>query len=314
MANPTQNDVARKAGVSRGLVSLALAGSTRVSKDTVARIIAAAEELGYVRDLGAASLAAGASPLIGVLLAELRNPFQDDVSEAIQAHAAANDLLALLATGGHHREREHLIMQRFLELRVSGVVIISPAIGRETLREYAKRVPLATIGVRGVGGLVDSVHMDENAAGVLVAQHAAALGKPTLVHLAFSLRGGQDATVAPRRKAVEAGARAAGLEFTVARTLPEALKLAETGTVAISTHHDLVALELLEALRAKGLEDTPVIGYDDTDLAKHFNLTSVSQRSQTLGRRAMELLQARIADPARPGEDVSVEPTISVRA
>jgi DNA-binding LacI/PurR family transcriptional regulator len=49
-------------------------------------------------------------------------------------------------------------------------------------------------------------------------------------------------------------------------------------------------------------------------LAAHFNLTSVSQQSRTLGRRAMELLQHRIAEPALPGQDVSIQPTLSIRA
>ncbi|MDR1237952.1 MAG: LacI family transcriptional regulator, partial [Propionibacteriaceae bacterium] len=221
MSNPTQLDVARLAGVSRGLVSLALSGSRRVSKETTAKILAAAEELGYVRDIGAASLAAGSSPLVGVLFSELHNTFMEDVTEAIQARASASSLLALLTTGGHHREREQLIMQRFRELRVAGVIMLSPAVSRKTLREYAEHVPLVTITLAQLGGLVDSVHVDEQAAGTLVANRVTELGVPKLIHLAVSTFGGQDQTVIARRKAVERAAKVAGLEFATVGSVPE---------------------------------------------------------------------------------------------
>ena len=78
MRNPTQADVARMAGVSRGLVSLALAGRPGVSSATRRRIQDAADRLGYSRDLSAASLATGSSPVLGIILPNLRNPFFRD--------------------------------------------------------------------------------------------------------------------------------------------------------------------------------------------------------------------------------------------
>lgn len=71
MRNPTQTDVARMAGVSRGLVSLALAGRPGVSSATRRRIQDAADRLGYSRDLSAASLATGSSPVLGIILPQL---------------------------------------------------------------------------------------------------------------------------------------------------------------------------------------------------------------------------------------------------
>lgn len=79
MRNPTQTDVARMAGVSRGLVSLALAGRPGVSSATRRRLQDAADRLGYSRDLSAASLATGSSPVLGIILPNLRNPFFETV-------------------------------------------------------------------------------------------------------------------------------------------------------------------------------------------------------------------------------------------
>ena len=67
-STPTQADIAREAGVSRGLVSLALSGSSTVAEGTRQRIIEIAERLGYTRNLGAAMLAARTSPIVGIVL------------------------------------------------------------------------------------------------------------------------------------------------------------------------------------------------------------------------------------------------------
>jgi DNA-binding LacI/PurR family transcriptional regulator len=88
---------------------------------------------------------------------------------------------------------------------------------------------------------------------------------------------------------------------------------------AISTHHDMIAIELIAALRQAGLapgRDVPIIGYDDTSLAAlpDFDLTSVNQQAEMLGSMAMDLLQGRITNPDRPGTDVAVTPTLTIRS
>jgi DNA-binding LacI/PurR family transcriptional regulator len=70
-ANPTLLDVARRAGVSRSSVSYALTRPERVSAELRARVLAAAEELGYAGpNAAAASLRRGTAGAIGVLFTE----------------------------------------------------------------------------------------------------------------------------------------------------------------------------------------------------------------------------------------------------
>ena len=71
----TQDDVARVAGVSRSLVSLALNGSPKVAAETRRRIAEAATTLGYRVNAAAASLARQRSRTIGLVLPNLRNAF-----------------------------------------------------------------------------------------------------------------------------------------------------------------------------------------------------------------------------------------------
>ena len=110
-ADPTQRDVARAAGVSRGLVSLALSGSSLVADDTRERIVQVAHELGYTRNLGAASLASKRSPVVGVVLPDLRNPFFESVVDNLQHEADGLGLLPLVATSADDRSRETTVLQ-----------------------------------------------------------------------------------------------------------------------------------------------------------------------------------------------------------
>ena len=84
----TQSDVARAAGVSRSLVSLALSGSPKVVADTRRRIREAAASPGYRVNVSASSLARRSSTIIGLVLPNLRNAFFEQVSRSLDDAAA----------------------------------------------------------------------------------------------------------------------------------------------------------------------------------------------------------------------------------
>ena len=73
-SRPTIHDVASRAGMSKSLVFLALSGSPEVSDGSRARILKAAEELGYRPNAAARSLVVRRSRTIGVLVLALHDP------------------------------------------------------------------------------------------------------------------------------------------------------------------------------------------------------------------------------------------------
>jgi DNA-binding LacI/PurR family transcriptional regulator len=85
----TQSDVALRAGVSRALVSLVFRDATNVSDQSRARVLLAAEELGYRPNMLARSLASKKVRTIGVLLNDITNPFF--VSMYVELSDAAQD-------------------------------------------------------------------------------------------------------------------------------------------------------------------------------------------------------------------------------
>ena len=85
----TQSDVAKAAGVSRGLVSQALSGGGRMSPSTRAHVLETAEKLGYYPHSAASELAGGHSKRLVLILPYLTNPYFDELSSHLRVAASA---------------------------------------------------------------------------------------------------------------------------------------------------------------------------------------------------------------------------------
>lgn len=79
----TIQDVARLAGVSRTVVSRALSSDGSISPDTRARVLRAAEELGYQVNFLTQGLNCQRSYLIGVIVSRISDPFRSALFDAL---------------------------------------------------------------------------------------------------------------------------------------------------------------------------------------------------------------------------------------
>ena len=129
----TQSDVARAAGVSRSLVSLALSGSPRVAADTRRRIREAAASLGYRVNVSASSLARKRSSIIGLVLPNLRNAFFEQIAACLGRAAARRGLTLFVTVGSDQPEVLHRAIESLLGVRVAGIILVSPWLPREDL-------------------------------------------------------------------------------------------------------------------------------------------------------------------------------------
>src|SRR5688500_18483271 len=81
---PTMLDVAATAGVSVATVSAFVNSTARVSHETRGRIEQAIQSIGYKRNAIARSLKMGTTKTIGLVIADITNPFFTDVTSVIQ--------------------------------------------------------------------------------------------------------------------------------------------------------------------------------------------------------------------------------------
>ncbi|GAA4674058.1 substrate-binding domain-containing protein [Streptomyces chumphonensis] len=301
---PTILDVARVAGVSKSLVSLALRGGPGVSESARARITAAADQLGYRSNALARGLVQGRTMLLGVLLTDLANPYHTDVVAGVEEAAAEAGFGVLLAHGRRDAERLATQLGTLVELNVDGVVAISSWVDGDALRAAARRTPVVVVGrPEHPPEGVDTVANDDAAGAGQAVAHLLDLGHREIVFVTTSRRPAAQG----RRRGYETAVRGAGLTPRVLavehadQLHAHAAPLVASGATALLANNDLTAVALLDAAHDLGVPvpgRLSVVGYDNSTVAALVRprLTSVDQPRPELGRTAVRLLLERAVD------------------
>ncbi|WP_433695223.1 LacI family DNA-binding transcriptional regulator [Paraburkholderia phenoliruptrix] len=169
----TITDVAREAGTGKTSISRYLNGEMSVlSAELRARIEAAIERLDYQPNQMARGLKRGRNRLIGMLLADLTNPYTVEVLQGVEAACHALGLMPLICHAANEVEMERRYLQLLTTYRVEGVIVNALGVREETLRPVGGGGIPAVLVDRSVDGLVaDIVGLDNRAAAELGTRH-----------------------------------------------------------------------------------------------------------------------------------------------
>lgn len=169
----TITDVAREAGTGKTSISRYLNGEMSVlSPELRARIEAAIERLDYQPNQMARGLKRGRNRLIGMLLADLTNPYSVEVLQGVEAACHALGLMPLICHAANEVEMERRYLQLLTTYRVEGVIVNALGVREETLRPVGGGGIPAVLVDRSVEGLVaDMVGLDNRAAAELGTRH-----------------------------------------------------------------------------------------------------------------------------------------------
>src|SRR4249919_2127071 len=152
--------VAARAGVAVGTVSNVLNQPDVVAAATRQRVLAAIDELGYVRNESARTLRSGKSRTIALVVLDAANPLFADI--AIGVEAVVNELGSMLVvcdTAGDVR-RERRFLAQLEEQRVQGILITPGGDDNQALLRLSQRgTPVV---------LVDSGNLRHKSCGVSV--------------------------------------------------------------------------------------------------------------------------------------------------
>ena len=203
---PTQEDVAKKAKVSRALVSLVMRDAPNVSEQRRRRVLRAAEELGYRPNAYARSLASKRLHTIGVLINDVTNPYFGGVYSSLATAAEAAGFDLLVAPGTRSAAKESALVRTLLEHRVAGLALLSPLMSTAELRGLTASWPTVLIGREASIAGVDVVTTDEHqAARAACWSTSPALGHRDIVHITG---GGEPLGPGPRQGLPRGHARA----------------------------------------------------------------------------------------------------------
>ena len=119
----TLHDVARATGVSVNTVSRATTGKSDISARTRARVLEAANRLGYRPNLMARSLVQGRTRSIGLLVTDCTHPFYATLIRAVEEVAFNTGYSLLLSTSSDSQDREATALHLLAERRVDGLLL-----------------------------------------------------------------------------------------------------------------------------------------------------------------------------------------------
>ncbi len=315
-------DVAAYAGVSIATASRALSGANGVSDTVAEHVRQVAQELGYIANVHARSLASGASSGVGLIVHEIGDPYFAEIASGVLEVAAEHGRMVQIGHTGRDPLNEVAQLRALIASRV-GVIIIAGSGFVDTEVQAQLKVHLqafeasagrvAVIGRHQLLG-VDSVLPANTAGGRAIAEHLLQLG-----HRRIAVASGsrQLTTVADRLAGVEAALSAYGVKREAVPVVEAAFTL-EGGqdaarrildqhpdVTAIMAFNDDMAVGVLSVLRERGIgvpDQISVTGFDDVTVSRYLSpsLTTVRLPMKQMGQLALELaLKPRSARPRR---------------
>lgn len=319
----TAEDVARRAGVSRAVVSRALSSNGSISPATREKVLRAAQELGYQVNFLAQGLNRQRSQLIGVIVARIGDPFRSSLLEGLLHEIQRRGYQALVSeiTG-----EDDLVntLRRFTQFRVSGVIVTSGKPPEAIVNEcVSQQIPVVGINRHPDIPLVDFICSDNQRGALLAAEqlwrsgcrrfgwlnHQASTWAGRMRGEAF-VQALQQLGIDTAQQVTVLAAAAEGYEggLTTAQgyegELPEGIFCANAQ----------LACGFLDGMRQRGKSapcDFHLIGFDNTPQSGQlsYQLTTLHQDVAEIARRALTRLLARAQNPLQPSqvEWVSVE-------
>jgi LacI family transcriptional regulator len=305
-----------------------------VSEETKAKIAAAVSELRYQPNRVAQGLSLRRSHTIGLVVANIANPFYAELIRGAEDVAASCGYTVLLASTDGEPKRESGIVSAMRQRQVDGIAFASVRLADREVTKLARdgvRVVLASRHLPGAE--VDMVLIDSYRGARLAVEHLTAHGHRRIAYVGGPqsiaqfqdrLRGWRDALAdAALPTPAEICISMDKLDLDAGTGAARQLLALPDPPTAIFAATDNLAFGVLRACDQLGCavpDQLALIGFDNVPFGEIalVPLTSVDGAGHTIGQRAMRLLIERIEKEKQPGARadrvrVIIEPTLCVR-
>lgn len=310
----TSAQVAALAGVSQSAVSRVFTPGASASKETIAKVRAAAEKLGYRPNALARGLITGRTRMIGLIVAYLDNQFYPVALELLSRALQERGYHILVFMAENSTEKVAQVMGELLDYQVDGIITASVAMSNDlTSRCAAAGIPVVMFN-RGQDDVrLSEVTSDNVAGGRRVAEFLLAGGHRRIAHV-MGWQG--SSTGRDRARGFAEAMQAAGvapfamIDGMYARETAAEVARGLFGGAdrpdAIFVGNDHMAFAVMDALRFElGLSvpgDVSIVGYDDVPLAAWpaYNLTTIRQPVRRMVEATVDALIAQIEGDGEP--------------
>ncbi len=325
-------DVAQHIGVSAALVSYVLNGKekeARVGADMAKRIKKAAAELNYQPNLIAKSLKMGKTKTIGLIVADISNPFFSTIARIIEDEAKKHGYVVIFGSSDERADKQLDLIDVF-STRLVDAFIIAPAAGTEQqIENIIKRgVPVVLMDRFFPELKVDCVHINNLNASYKAVKQLIKNGRRKIGMLAYDTA---QSHMQDRKQGYKAALKEKNIRFKkewlieasyqhiekdVAAKLKSLLKPLQVDALFFATNSLAVAgLKEINKLGIKVPDDLAIISFDQSEAFDFFYspVTYVSQSLTDIGNETVRLILNRLNNKSKKNFDVIVEAKLIVR-
>lgn len=321
-------DVAKAAGVSVATVSKVLNGYTTVNQQTKEKVLRIVKETRFTPNSAARALVGRRSMTIGMFLTTgLAHPFFAHILSGMEQSlkTMGYDLIYLTQI---HWAKEYSFVRHCQSRNVEGVIVFGFQEDDADFSELiASGIPTVFIDLDVKGERTGFISSDNETSLIEAMRYLAGLNHR---RIAFLSAIESSYVTRQRMRGYKNGLAEAGIafdpEYVVASDFTKEggyvamrrILALPTPPSAVICSSDVGAIGAMEAIREAGLsvpEDISVIGFDDIELAVHMQppLTTIRQDTNTIGRQAIELLDAMITDERKQPPEAIVPTELIVR-
>lgn len=325
----TIRDVARASGVSYATVSRVLTGYEFVKETTRNRVMEAAEQLGYVANLSARSLAGGRSRIIGLIVPNLDNGYVGAITQGIDRELARANYDLMLYTSHRQPGKESFYVGTLANGLTDGLLLVAPLVPAtylEALRE--QNFPYVLIDQADVSENSNVVEATNWQGAYEATRYLNQLGHTRIAFITGSLavrsavdrlRGYKaalaDCNIPVTDALIIEGDYQQQTGYEVTKSL---LQNVDPPPTAIFASNDLSAFGAMDAAREHGYripDDISIIGFDDVPQASFVypKLTTVRQPLEQMGHVAVKMLLEHIEDQSNTPQRVALATQLVIR-
>jgi Transcriptional regulators len=322
-------DIAKHLNVSIPLVSYVLNGKAkeaRVSDEMARKIKALAEKMQYRPNQVAKSLKSGKTNTIGLLVADISNPFFSQMARIIEDEAAKYGYIVVFGSSDENAEKSAKLIDVFANHQVD-VIIIAPAERTEKQLTALKEKGIPVIMIDRCLKLdIDAVGLDNEEAAIKATNYLINKGFNKIGMVAYdtSLPHMQSRVKGYKNALQKAGIRQQqqwlqAIDFNaVYPQLKKSLKIMLQGrhsVEAIFFATNTLAAEGLKIIKQMEpvLITTPsIVAFDQSDMYDVLDQPPVyiKQPLEEMGKKAVQLAMERIGQPSKKKETIHFQASI----
>lgn len=326
-------DVAKYLGVSTALVSYVINNKekeARVSEKMAKKIRNAVVKLNYQPNQIAKSLKSGRSNTIGLIVADISNPFFSSIARIIEDEARKQGYIVIFGSSDETAEKSQDLLNAFQNRQVDAFIIAPVENTEKQIKALQQSgIPVVLIDRYFPTIQVDSVHIDNFQAAYNGVEHLINNGRRKIAMMAYDT---DLPHIQERKNGYKAALKAHGIRYKkewlkeasyqnierdVANKINELL-FPDLQVDAFFFAINTLAIESLRIINQSGIrvpDQLAIIAFDESDAFDFFYspLSYVSQSLGDMGKGAVNLVIERIKDNTKEYTNLIIKEKLVLR-